>query len=820
MLKRKLKSVIYIVLASMLLTMPTVAEAHLNPQVDPQPTATGTGGAVATEHPEVSQAAMHILKQGGNAVDAAIAAAAVQGVVRPFSGGIGGGGMMMVYLEEEDKVITIDNREQASQNFGPHAFLDENGDEYPSDVRKSSGAATGVPGTVLAWEEALEEYGTMTLRQVLQPAIVVAQRGFTIDENFVREVTENADRFRLFDSTSDIYLTEDGEVPEAGDTLTNKDLAETYKLIGKYGSDIFYEGEIAEAIIETIKNPPLADDVDTFVLPGDMTMSDLQDYEIFTQEPTNIDYRDYEVYGMSLPSSGGITIGEALNILEGYDLSSMSRTEALHYYLEASRHAFADRDAYLGDPNYTDVPITGLLTKGFAAERRQEIGERASVGTVSPGDPWPYEEDPDRWPDPKPELGYGFNYDFAGENGDAWDQDKLFVETDSDVTFDIEDWNGRIVLGERANASGRATSNMELTTDSELLVPYKINDISPSRYLRYWLRSDGWVRSTSPHNGYGVEIRSGYNNIRLIRTVDGGEIEEIGRFSYPRTTDWQQLRFRVEDDQIKVKTWNQSEAEPADWNLEVQDDGVTDPGRFLLSAIEFRDGEGGSYHTGPIQVEDLTHEEEVTTVPADYEENEDMSQTIHLSVSDKDGNVVSYTNTIVSIGGNGMVVPGYGFLLNDALSGRVPSVTTEGEPNAPEPGMRPLSSMSPTIVMKNGDPVLTLGAPGSATIITTVLQTMVYNLDLGMNLPEALAAPRLTQRNRPTGNTVVEAGFTETEEYEELKALGHTFYTSTLSQGIGAATAIAFLPDGKVQAAAEPVRRGGGSAMVEYPIEE
>jgi gamma-glutamyltranspeptidase/glutathione hydrolase len=195
--------------------------------------------------------------------------------------------------------------------------------------------------------------------------------------------------------------------------------------------------------------------------------------------------------------------------------------------------------------------------------------------------------------------------------------------------------------------------------------------------------------------------------------------------------------------------------------------------------------------------------------PQAQRERWEGESTTHLTVSDKDGNIVSYTFTIESTGGNAMVVPGYGFLLNNELTD---FDATAPHPNSPEAFKRPRSSMSPTLVFRDGRPVLALGSPGGATIITTVLQTLVNVLDFGLPIDQALAAPRLSQRNTQTTN--VDGGFERTPEAQALAALGHRWAPTG---EIGALTAIAFNPDGSVTAAAEPARRGGGSAAVERP---
>ncbi|TMW72329.1 gamma-glutamyltransferase [Alteribacter natronophilus] len=850
---------------------------------DQEDSVTGYGGAAATEDPQASAAAMYILEQGGNAVDAAIAGAAAQGVTRPFSGGIGGGGMMLVYLAEEDEYISIDNRSQATQAFGPDVLINpETGLVYPQAVRTSNGMVTSVPGAVKAWEEALENYGTMTMAEVLEPARQIAEEGFQADSNFVRELTQNADRFALFEPTRDLYFDEDGNLPEPGDVLTNPDLAETYRLIGEHGSSIFYEGAIAEDIVDTVNNPPVVDDPDYSavsslwdeefgVLPGEMTIDDLANYEALVSEPVHTTYRDYDVYGAPPSSSGGATIAQTLNMLEHYALSDMTREQALHYYLEATRLSFADRREYIGDPAFSDIPVTGLTSEGYAEERRWEIDDNlADIGQVAPGNPWPYEEDPDRWPEEPPSDGPALHYDFEGEDGDLWALGKFHrLDTgptsspfDSEIT--IQDKTGQILVNarhpDRGSAYGRATATMDAIENAELTTRFKTDNVGQNQRLRFWLQADVWRSGSSlPVNGYGVEVNLNTNELLLYTSVDSS-LRTLDRVDLDMDTDWRDLRFRVEGNVLKASLWNADEEEPDEWMLDhtlAENDQIADPrGRFLLSAINFTQLNGVTFNLDSVEVEDLgevTDSDEAGTagVPVsspsmsqaeedaevihfekealmelekeellmDEEEMGADESTIHLSVSDRDGNVVSYTSTIVSIGGNGMVVPDRGFLLNNALFGRIP-VQPENHPNYPRPGMRSMSSMSPTLVMKDGDPVLTLGAPGSDTILTTVLQVMLNNLEFGMPVNEAIAEPRMNQRNNFNGLAEYEGIFyDENEEFratlEALESMGHRFSAVNATQGIGAVTAIEFLEDGKVRPAAEPVRRGGGSAMVE-----
>lgn len=557
-----------------------------------QPVARGTGGAASTVDALATQAAMDILNQGGNAVDAAVAAAAVLGVTEPFSCGVGGGGFMVIYSASTGEVITVDHREVAPASFTPTVFF-ENNQPIAFAERVTSGLSVGVPGTVLGWEEALRRYGTLPMDLVLEPAIQVAQNGFVVDATFASQIQGNAQRFGAFTSTRELYLP-GGKVPAVGSTFRNPELALTYQILASEGSAAFYHGDIARALVDTVNNPPLVENPAIKVRKGNMALSDLARYEVRLRAPTATTYRGYQIYGMGLPSSGGPTIGVALNLLEGYDLSKLPQEQAWHLYLEASRLAYADRGAYMGDPEFVDAPLAGLLSKQYAAERRKAIGEKAQAGAVKAGDPYPFQQDPS--------------------------------------------------------------------------IPLK-----PSASL----------------------------------------------------------------------TWNEGES------------------------------------------------------------------TTHLTVADNQGNVVAYTFTIESTGGNAMVVPGYGFMLNNELTDFDAVIP---HPNTPEAFKRPRSSMSPTLVFRDGKPVLALGSPGGATIITTVLQMLVAHLDLGMPIEEALNMPRLSQRNSST--TQVDAGFEKSEMAKKLEALGHKW---SPTGEIGAATAIAFGEDGQVTAVAETVRRGGGSAAVQAP---
>src|SRR5207248_9717692 len=191
--------------------------------------------------------------------------------------------------------------------------------------------------------------------------------------------------------TRALYLPS-GAAPAVGSLFRNPDLANTYRLIARQGTDVFYEGPIAQNIVDTVQHPPTMPGITRNVRPGLMNRDDLEDYNIVLREPVATTYRGLSIYGMGPPSSGGSTIGESLNILEGFDMHDLSRTQALHRYLEASRLAFADRNAYLGDPDVIDIPLAGLLSKDFAAQRRALIGPTAATSPVAPGNPYPYQQ--------------------------------------------------------------------------------------------------------------------------------------------------------------------------------------------------------------------------------------------------------------------------------------------------------------------------------------------------------------------------------------------------------------------------------------------
>ncbi len=287
---------------------------------DKQPVAIGSNGAVATVDADATAAGIDVLRKGGNAVDAAVAAAATLGVTEPFSAGIGGGGFFVYFDAATGEVHTIDGRETAPLRMEADAFVDEStGLPIPFADAVTSGLSAGVPGTPMTWQTALERWGTIRLKEALKPATRVATRGFVVDQTFRDQTLSNATRFDDFTSTRDLFLP-GGDAPQVGSVFRNRDLADTYRRLGQQGVDLLYRGQLAQEIVQTVQQPPVAPDVTRLVREGLMEVADLAAYEAPLRPPTRVDYRGLEVFGMGPPSSGGSTVGEALNILEHWDL--------------------------------------------------------------------------------------------------------------------------------------------------------------------------------------------------------------------------------------------------------------------------------------------------------------------------------------------------------------------------------------------------------------------------------------------------------------------------------------------------------------------
>jgi gamma-glutamyltranspeptidase/glutathione hydrolase len=593
-----------------LVTLQAPATAQESPPAAPQrvqepprrATVVGKGGAVTSVDPYATRVGLQVLRHGGNAVDAAVATAAALGVTEPYSSGLGGGGFFVYYNAKTKRVKTLDGRETAPDAMKHDAFIDPaTGKPYnftPELV--TSGVSVGVPGSPATWQAALDRWGSMSLADVLEPAAALARRGFKVDKTFNQQTIDNAERFNTFTSTRKLFLRH-GKAPKVGSRFRNPQLADTYDLLAERGMAAFYRGALARELARTVRKPPVSGRTDLPVPKGKMRAKDLAKYDVIQHRPTHVGYRGLDVYGMPLSSSGGTTVGEALNILERYNLASLTPVQVQHLVIEAAHLAFADRAKYLG--SQSGVPVDTLLSDTYAAERACQINPLHAFTPPVPA--------------------------------------------------------GNVAASDGSCAT--PTSKGEVAPDTE-----------------------------------------------------------------------------------NVNTTN-------------------------------------------------------------------------LTVADKDGNVVEYTLTIEQTGGSGIVLPGRGFLLNNELTDFSP-VYDPADPNRIEPGKRPRSSISPTIVLQDKKPLLAVGSPGGSTIITTVLGILVNRLDRGMSLADAIAAPRVA----PSNKTPVPAEQSYLDLYAAaLTALGHTLTPvgapGTSAAEIGAATAIEFGNHGLLTAAAEPTRRGGGAAGVVHP---
>ena len=412
-------------LAAVLPALPSGAStpaAQASAGAGKEPVAVGTGGAVASMDLNASQAGIDVLKHGGNAVDAAVATASTLGVTIPFVAGPGGGGFMVIYLAKTHQVITIDGRENCSAACTTSMFLDpKTGQPLGYTYASDQPLATGVPSMVATWASALSRYGRRSLAADLQPAIGVADHGFRVNQDFVQLTESDLPELQAYPASRALLLTPAGSPLPVGYLLRNPDLAKTYRLLARDGPSYLYNGPLGQAIVQADDHPVLAPGQKVVALPGIMSMSDLQAYQARVLPPTHVRYRGLDVYSMAPPSSSGSTVGEALNILGGYNLSAEPRATALFHYLEASRLSYADRNAYVGDPRYVSVPLSGLLDPAFATTRRCLIHDQALVSPVAPGHPYlPYGSCPDQNAQtPSPEGGHTNNIVTADKWGNV-----------------------------------------------------------------------------------------------------------------------------------------------------------------------------------------------------------------------------------------------------------------------------------------------------------------------------------------------------------------------------------------------------------------
>lgn len=569
-----------------LLLTATLALAQSTPQLqNSQPSfpaaqgIAGEYGMVVAQERMAARIGVEVLDRGGNAVDAAVAVGFAMAVTYPRAGNLGGGGFMVIHLAKDGRNTAIDYRETAPAAATPDMFLDAQGNPDPVKSR-DSGLSVGVPGTVAGLAMAHDKYGSgkLSLADLLQPAIRLAEDGFRVHDDTADSLPSAAKKLARWPSSATILLKNGGEPLQSGDRLIQYDLADTLKKIAAKGPDGFYRGAVAEKIARAVHDAG-----------GLMTADDLANYRAVERDVIKGSYRGHDIVSMPPPSSGGVHLVEMLNILEGYDLGKLGRNdEALHYFIEAMKRAYADRAVYMGDPDSVKMPIAGLISKKYAAELRKGITDKAT---------------------PSSDIKAGKPADFEGQN------------------------------------------------------------------------------------------------------------------------------------------------------------------------------------------------------------------TTHFSVIDRDGNAVSNTYTLNFSYGLGLIADGTGVLLNNELDDFTAKAGASNAyglvgfaANLPGPNKRPLSSMTPTIVLKDGKPFIITGSPGGSRIITAVLQIVTNVIDFDLTIAEAVTAPRLHHQWMPD-TVYVESGFAQTV-LDGLTARGHKLETTRPATSVNS---IQVLPKTEFQpqryiGAADPRTRGSLAA--------
>ncbi|WP_461315131.1 gamma-glutamyltransferase [Bradyrhizobium embrapense] len=371
------------------------------------PVAAENGMVVSAQH-LATQVGIEVLKRGGNAVDAAVAVGYALAVAYPAAGNLGGGGFMTIQLADGRKTF-LDFRETAPKGATANMYLDKDGNVIPGLSTKGH-LAVGVPGSVAGMEYAREKYGTMKRADVIAPALQLAEDGFVLDQGDISMLETSTKDFQDDPASGAIFLN-NGKPFQVGERLTQHELAETLREISKRGTDGFYKGWVGAAIVASSQAGK-----------GLLTQEDLDHYRVRELAPVECDYRGYHVVSAPPPSSGGVVICEILNILEGYPLKELGyhSAQAVHYQIEAMRHAYVDRNSYLGDPDFVKNPLERLLDKNYAAKIRAAI-DPAKAGVskdIKPGVP-PHE---------------GSNtthYSIADKDGNA-----------VSVTYTLNDWFG------------------------------------------------------------------------------------------------------------------------------------------------------------------------------------------------------------------------------------------------------------------------------------------------------------------------------------------------------------------------------------------
>lgn len=350
----------------------TLSFGAANPPIQDR---TGTGLVLST-YELANKIGKEVLDKGGNAIDAAVAVGYALAVVHPAAGNIGGGGFAVIHLANGENT-TLDFREMAPLKASRDMYLDSKG-EVIKDASTIGYLAAGVPGTVKGMSAMLDRYGTMKLKDLIAPAIKLAEKGFLISDRQEQTMLEAKDMFKKFPSSSKYFLKEDGSTYKSGDLFIQKDLAKTLKLIAKEGPDAFYKGKIADLIAsDMVKNK------------GIITKEDLAQYQVIWRKPVEGTYRNYDIISMAPPSSGGAIIIQILNIMENANIENLgfASSKTLHIMAEAMRQAYADRSEYMGDPDFVKIPLDKLTSKEYAKEIYTKIPKDKALPSskVKPG---------------------------------------------------------------------------------------------------------------------------------------------------------------------------------------------------------------------------------------------------------------------------------------------------------------------------------------------------------------------------------------------------------------------------------------------------
>lgn len=341
-------------------------------------------GMVATEQALASQVGLDILKQGGNAVDAAVAVGFALAVVLPNAGNLGGGGFMVLHDGETGQNVALDFREMAAARAHRDMYLDAQG-KVIDGKSLFTHDAVGVPGTVAGMVHALNKWGSMPLAKVIAPAIKLADQGFVVSEVLASTLAEEKDTLGKWPASRAIFFKQ-GEPLKAGDKLVQKDLANSLRQISKSGAAAFYQGDIGKKISKEMAKHG-----------GSITLQDLKDYKVVERKPILGNYRGYQVVTMPPPSSGGIHLVQILNMLEHYPIKDygVNSANTIHVMAESMKLAYADRAEYLGDPDFVKIPVTGLISKGYADSlvKGIQMNQARPAAQIKPGQPQPYESD-------------------------------------------------------------------------------------------------------------------------------------------------------------------------------------------------------------------------------------------------------------------------------------------------------------------------------------------------------------------------------------------------------------------------------------------